>query len=299
MNRFRNWHLFAICVLTWSTTWYAITYQVGNAAPEYDVALRFAISGCTVLLLCRWRREAVRLPLRDHAVLAAQGMFLYGVSYLCVYHAERHLPSGIVAVGFSAAPLASGFGARLLFGTTLTPRFLLGGILGLIGVSLIFWPAFGQASTGDNSLEGAAFTITAVLLSTIGSLIASRNRARGIPFWPSMGWGMVYGATASLIVALTTGQSFALPGAPTWWLSLFYLALAGSVLTFACYLTLLDRIGPGPVGTIGVMTPLLALVISMMFEHYHPDIFAITGAALAIGGNALILRRAESASDQE
>ena len=79
---------------------------------------------------------------------------------------------------------------------------------------------------------------------------------------------------------------------PSWWIALFYLALAGSVLTFACFLTLQERIGPGPTGAIGVMTPLLALAVSMAFEAFHPDALTLTGAALAVAGNVLMLRRA-------
>ena len=32
--------------------------------------------------------------------------------------------------------------------------------------------------------------MTSVLLSTVGSLAASRNREHGLPFWPALGWGM-------------------------------------------------------------------------------------------------------------
>jgi drug/metabolite transporter (DMT)-like permease len=102
---------------------------------------------------------------------------------------------------------------------------------------------------------------------------------------------MLYGALVAAIMALLQGQSFAMPAVASWWLSLFYLALAGSVLTFACFLTLQNRIGPGPTGTIGVMTPLLALLVSMAFEGFHPDVLTFMGAALAVGGNVLMLRR--------
>jgi drug/metabolite transporter (DMT)-like permease len=87
------------------------------------------------------------------------------------------------------------------------------------------------------------------------------------------------------------GRSFAPPAVISWWLSLLYLALAGSVLTFACFLTLQERIGPGPTGSIGVMTPLVALMVSMVFEGFHPDALTFTGAALAVAGNVLMLRR--------
>jgi drug/metabolite transporter (DMT)-like permease len=291
MHRLNNWQLFAICVLTWGTTWFAITFQVGHVAPEVGVAMRFALAGAVILGLCVLRQENLCFTPAQHAVFALQGGFMYGVSYVCVYHAELHLVSGLVAVGYSASPLVAGLGARALFGVNLRPRFILGGLLGIAGVALIFWPEFARTTGDRNTLLGALFTVGSVLLSTVGSLTASRNRSRGLPFWPALGFGMLYGAAASALIALMQGQSFVPPAIASWWLSLFYLALAGSVLTFACFLTLQERIGPGPTGTIGVMTPLLALVVSMAFEGFHPDILTFAGAALAMGGNVLMLRR--------
>jgi len=291
MHRLKNWQLFAICVLTWGTTWYAITFQLGHTAPEVGVALRFALAGAVVLILCAARGLQLRFSPRDHALFALQGAFLYGVSYIFVYHAERHVVSGLVAVGYSASPLVTGLGAHALFGMRVTGRFIVGGLLGLAGVALMFWPEFGKAADSRDAVLGAQFTVAAVLLSAVGSLAASRNRSRGLPFWPSLGFGMLYGAAVCTVVALLQGQSFAVPAVASWWVSLLYLALAGSVLTFACFLTLQERIGPGPAGTIGVMTPLLALVVSMVFEAFHPDALTLTGAALAVTGNVLMLRR--------
>jgi len=292
MHRLKNWQLLAICVLTWGTTWFAITFQVGHIAPEVGVALRFALAGLVILGLCVLRHERLRFTAAQHAIFALQGGFMYGVSYVCVYHAEQHLVSGLVAVGYSASPLVAGIGARALFGVSLGSRFILGGLCGIAGVALIFWPEFAKTTGDRDTLLGAVFTVGSVLLSTVGSLTASRNRARGLPFWPALGYGMLYGATAAALLALLQGQSFAPPAVASWWLSLFYLALAGSVLTFACFLTLQDRIGPGPTGTVGVMTPLLALVVSMAFEGFHPTALTFAGAILAVGGNVLMLRRA-------
>lgn len=288
MHRLKNWHLFTICVLTWSTTWYAITLQIGHTPPEVGVALRFGLAGLTVLAMCALRGIELRFTGRGHALLALQGGFLYGVAYVCVYHAEKHVVSGLVAVGYSAAPLLSGLGARVLFGVRVTARFVFGGVLGLAGVALIFWPEFGKAA-GKEAALGVLFTVAAVLFSAIGSLTASRNREHGLPFWPALGFGMVYAAAICVPIALIQGQSFVLPIAPSWWLSLMYLALAGSVLTFACFLTLQDRIGPGPASAIGVMTPLLALAVSMAFEKFQPDLLTAVGAALAVLGNVFML----------
>jgi drug/metabolite transporter (DMT)-like permease len=259
------------------------------------VALRFALAGGVVLALCVLRRIRLRFSLRDHGLLALQGTFMYGVSYICVYHAERHVVSGLVAVGYSATPLVAGLGAHALFGMRVTMRFVLGGLLGLVGVALMFWTEFGKAAGSSDAVLGAQFTVAAVLLSSMGSLTASRNRSRGLPFWPSLGFGMLYGAGVTVLVALLQGQSFAVPAVLSWWLSLLYLALAGSVLTFACFLALQERIGPGPAGAIGVMTPLLALTVSLVFEAFHPDMLTLTGVVLAVAGNVLMLRRSTEA----
>ena len=292
MSRFRNWHLFAICVLIWGTTWHAITYQLADVAPEYGVAIRFAIAGAAVLAFALWRGERIRFPARGHAALALQGSFLYGVSYVCVYHAERFVASGLVAVGYSASPLLTGLGAAALFGAAIGGRFITGGLLGLAGVALIFWPEIVGPTDGERGALGTMFTIVSVMLSAVGSLAASRNRSIGIPLLPAMGFGMLYGAAAAAVVALLFGRSFVLPSAPSWWLSLLWLTLAGSVLAFACFLTLQDRLGPGPAATVGVMTPLLALLVSLAFEGYRPDLLTAVGAALAVAGNALMLRPA-------
>jgi drug/metabolite transporter (DMT)-like permease len=288
-RRLPSWQLFAIAVLIWSTTWHAILYQLAHTTPEVGVTLRFALAGALTLGLAAWRGDRVRCTPREHALLALQGAFMYSLAYLAVYHAERHVPTGLVAVGYSASPLVTGIGAWLLWRNAISLRFLLGGVLCIAGVSLIFWPEFEGVTDAAATALGAVFTVAAVLLSAVGSLAASRNAVHRLPFWPALGWGMTYGAALSCVVALAGGQSFALPAAPSWWLSLAYLSVAGSVIAFACFLALQQRVGPGPASGIGVMTPVLALVISTLLEGFRPSLLTWLGAALAVLGNVLFL----------
>ena len=111
--RLPTWQLFAIAVAIWSTTWHAILYQLQHTTPEFGVALRFGLAGALVLAFAALRGERLRRTPREHALLALQGVFMYCLSYLCVYHAETQVPSGLVAVGYSASPLVNGIGAWL------------------------------------------------------------------------------------------------------------------------------------------------------------------------------------------
>lgn len=299
LARLADWQLFALCVVVWGTTWHVITWQVQGSAPEFGVALRFGLAGLLVLGWRAWLGELPRLGPREHALCAFQGVFLYSLSYICVYHAERQLPSGLVAVGYSASPLINGLAARAIWGVPVTTRFLAGGLTGVAGVALIFAPEFGRAGTPEVVLLGVTLAAGSVLLSSVGSLTASRNRNRGLPMWPALGWGMVYGALSSLaVLALTQlpGMASGLPAlppsplvAPAWWAALAYLAVAGSVVTFAAYLTLQDRVGPGPSSSVGVAAPVLAIVVSVALEGYHPGWETGAGVALAILGNVWML----------
>jgi drug/metabolite transporter (DMT)-like permease len=168
-------------------------------------------------------------------------------------------------------------------------RFLVGGVLCIVGVALIFVPELARVTSVEATTRGALYIVAAVLLSAVGSLAASRNARHGLPFWASVGWGMVHGAALSGGVVLLRGQTLAWPSAPAWWVSLIYLALAGSVIAFACFLTLQERVGPGPASTVGVMTPVLALVLSALFEGFEPVPLTALGVCLAVAGNWLIL----------
>jgi drug/metabolite transporter (DMT)-like permease len=288
-----TWQLFAIAVAIWSTTWHAILYQLAQTPPEAGVALRFALAGLLALGIAAWRGDRLRCTAVEHARIALQGVFMYSLAYLCVYHAEKHVPSGLVAVAYSASPLVNGVAAWLLWRNALTRRFVLGGMMCVAGVAMIFAPEFAAVKSGADTLRGALFTVGAVALSAVGSLLASRNATHRLPFWPTIGWGMVYSAGLSALVLFASGQAVVLPSplaAPSWWLSLGYLAIAGSVIAFACYLKLQERVGPGAAATVGVMTPVLALVISALFEGFRPVALTWLGVALAVAGNGLILR---------
>lgn len=281
--------LFVLVVAIWGTTWHAIVYQIEHTTPEFGVTLRFGLAGLLALGFA-WRRgDVLRVPARAHTLLALQGLFMYSLSYLCVYHAEHHVPSGLVAVGYSASPLLAGLGAWTLWRTPVSARFLIGGTLGLAGVALIFWPELGAASSRNSAGLGLLYTVGAVLLSATGALAASRNARWRLAFWPALGWGLLYGSLSSALVLAASGQSLHLPGAVSWWLSLAYLSVAGTVVAFAGFLTLQQRLGPGKAATVGVMTPVVALFVSAALEGYQPAALTFAGAALAVLGNVLML----------
>lgn len=286
-----NLQLFAACVAIWGSTWLAITFQLGAVAAEASVFYRFLLASALLFAYCRARGLRLAFTATEHAWIAFQGFLMFSVSYVCVYYAEEHLVSGLVAVGYSASPLLNMLGMRLVFGTRMTARVAAGAALGILGITLVFWPEFSHLRSDGNVALGAAFTAAAVILSAASNMAAHRNQQAGLPVWQTMAWGMLYGALSTLALVAVLGKPLGFEPTPGYVLSLLYLAVFGSILAFGGFLTLLGRIGAARAGYIGVMVPIVALAISSVFEGYRWQWLALAGVAVSVAGNVIILRR--------
>jgi drug/metabolite transporter (DMT)-like permease len=285
-----NLRLFLVCVAIWGSTWLAIKFQLGRVEPEASVFYRFLMSSVLIFAYCLARRKPLRYPPREHLWLALLGVLMFGLSYICVYYAERYVVSGLVAVGYSASPLLGMLGMRLFFGTPMTRRVIAGSILGIFGIALVFQPEFSRLHGDGNTIAGAIFTVLAVVVSTLGSMVAHRNHEARIPLWQGMAWGMLYGSTFSLAVALATGKRLEFELTPGYILSLVYLAVLGSIIAFGAFLTLLKRVGAARAGYIGVMVPIVALFVSAAFEGFQWHALTWIGIAVSVAGNVIVLR---------
>ncbi len=288
--------LFVITVGIWGTTWIAITFQLHATTPEVGVALRFSIAAAVVLGWCLARSIPLRQSLRTHALLAVVGVLGFCVSYLFVYHAERFIVSGLVAVGYAAAPLVNMLLARTLLGTPMSRRVAAGGALGLMGIALIFWPEFARLQTDGPLVIGAALTAGAVLASCLSNIGMARAQGAGVKGWAPLGLGMTWGALAAWTAVLIAGQPLAIEWSLPFALSLAYLALAGSALAFGAYYSLLGKVGPARAAYVGVMSTIVALLVSALFEGYHWRLATFVGIALAVGGNVLALHSSRTAA---
>ncbi|MGZ5061230.1 MAG: DMT family transporter [Usitatibacter sp.] len=285
-----NVRLFVVCVAIWGSTWLAIKFQLGRVAPEASVFYRFLLASLLIFAFCLARAKPLRFPLREHGWLALLGLTMFGAGYVCVYYAERFVVSGLVAVGYSASPLLGALGMRVFFRTPVTRRVAAGSLLGMAGIALVFWPEFARLNGDSRTALGAAFTIASVVISALGSMVAHRNHASRIPLWQGMAWGMLYGALFALAVALATGKRLEFEVTAGYILSLAYLAVLGSIIAFAAYLTLLKHVGPARSGYVGVMVPIVALFVSAAFEGFQWHALTWIGIAISVAGNVIVLR---------
>ena len=283
--------LFLLSSLIWGSTWFVIRYQLGRVAPEVSVVYRFALAAALLLGFCAATGIRMRYSRREHFLVAAQGAFMFAPNYVLIYHSERFLASGLVAVVFSIIVIFNILGMRLFFGQPIRFKMIAGAAAGVGGVALLFWPELAHFEGGAKEGTGLALATVATFVASIGNLIAAHNYRLGMPVQSSTGFAMLYGALMVTAWAIVTGVPWTFLSTGGYLLSLAYLAVFGSVVAFVAYLTLAGEIGADRAGYVGVVTPVVALALSTALEGYRWTVPAVAGAALCLGGNVLILRR--------
>ncbi len=282
--------LYVITVLVWGSTWFAIEFQLGVVAPEVSIVYRYA--GASILLFAwsRFRGLNLAFGLRQHGWFVLLGLLLFGLNYILAYRAQIYITSALTAIAFSTIVWMNILNARIFFGVKAVPRVLFGSLLGVAGILTLFMPQVGELTMTDTVLYGSVLAVLGAVVASFGNMVSQAAQKRSLPIIQSNAWGMFYGAILTGIVALFEGHPFAFEFSIGYVASLAYLTLFGSIVAFGAYLTLLGRIGAHKAGYAMVTFPVIALILSMLFEGLKLDATIVSGTALVLAGNLLVLR---------
>ena len=285
----KNLLLYTATVFIWGSTWLGIKFQLGQVDPLVSVVYRFCLAAVLLFAWCVLRGLTLRFAVRDHLFIALQGICLFAVNYWLFYLAEVYLTSGVVAVVFSTIVFWNILNGRLFLKTPVRANVVCGTGLGIVGIGLVFWPELSGFSLSDSGFRGFVLSVAATLMASFGNILSARNQKHGLPVVQTNAYGMAYGALFMLIAAVLAGKPFSLDPSPAYMLSLIYLALFGSVVAFGCYLTLVGRIGADRAAYATLLFPVIALIISTLFEGYHWSPPALAGVVIILLGNGLAL----------
>ncbi|MBC3881054.1 EamA family transporter [Undibacterium sp. LX40W] len=288
--------LFIIASLIWGSTFWAITQQLGQVAPAVSIAYRFGLAALSLFVWCALRRRDLRLPWKLQKWLMLQGFFTFSLSYLCTYSSEQYVVSALVAVLFALMVIWSPLLEHLFFKKPLTLRIWIAAFISISGVVLLFYPAlkgnWEETHSGHEThfLLGLGLALTATLASTFGNLVVVKIREQNTNVLLTMAWAMAWGTLWIACFATLSGEQWTIPETSNYWLSLLYLSLFGSVIAFACYFTLIHRIGAQKTVFIGVITPIISVLLSIQLENYHPGWIEWLGMILCLIGVVVALK---------
>ena len=286
--------LYVAVVLIWGTTWAAIPYQLGVVAEELSVAYRFAIASLALFAYAKISGRKISIPWKHYPLIIVMGALLFSFNYLFVYYGAGYLSSGLVAVMFSLIVVFNSLFERVFFGRRFERRLQIASVIGISGISLVFWPEVTRFSFEDQTTLGVAWVLLAVIIAALANMTAVINTSRGLSLVVVNAHAMGWGALTSFATAVFLGRPFNFLLTPEYLFSLFYLAIFGSSIAFGFYLALLQKIGAARAAYSSVLFPIVALFMATWLEGYQWTSTAIIGISLTLAGNWLALTRTNS-----
>jgi drug/metabolite transporter (DMT)-like permease len=292
-----NTSLYALTVLIWGSTWFAIEFQLGVIAPEVSLVYRYGAASLLLFAWSKFRGQNLRFPPRDHVWFFILGLLLFGINYILSYRSMFYITSALAAIAFSTMVWMNIINARLFFGIKAGRGVLFGALLGAIGMFYLFAPQIREVSLTDTVFFGSFLAVLGAFVASLGNMASQAIQKAKLPVVQTNAWGMFYGSVFLAAIALFNGQEFGFEWTLSYVSSLAYLVIFGSIVAFGAYLTLLGRIGAHKAGYATIMFPVVALVLSVLYEGLEIDETLIIGTSFVIAGNLFVLKTSQKGSD--
>lgn len=281
---------FILTGVIWGSTWWVIKDQIDGVPPSWSVAWRFLLATPAMFIVARLMGKSLSIGRKGQWLALAVGITQFCGNFNFVYRAELHLTSGIVAVMFTMLIVPNAIFGRLLLGNAVTRNFIIGSVVAFAGIAMLLIHEARVSPLDGNIGLGIALAVMGILSASIANVVQANETGRALPMVSLLAWAMLYGTIADFALAYWTAGPPEIPTRPSYWAGIAWLALAGSVVTFPLHYTLVRTIGAGRAAYNGIVTVIVAMLLTTLFEDYRWTGMTIIGAVLALIGLVLALR---------
>ena len=275
---------YVVVALIWGSTWGAIKIGVTDV-PPFVFAFARAVAVASVLTILA---VALRQPLsRDRFTLAVAtvvGVINIGLTWAIIFWSEQFVPSGLVAVFGSAAPVWTALLAHFMVkGDRLSVLKILGLVLGLGGTVLLIGAP--DAADGTAGLIATGLLALMPITWAIAAILQSRFLTKVAPI-PTVAVGTWVSALLLAPLALVQypqGAHWTLASV----LAFVWLTLFGTCFAMVVSLWLYRKLRPTTITLIQVIVPAEAILIGTLWLGEPVNLRMLGGAALVVAAVAL------------
>lgn len=281
----RVWLPFVVVSLIWGSTWLVIRDQLGTVPASWSVTYRFIVAAIGMVILAVVMRQPLKIDRPMVGWTIFLGVLQFAMNFNFVYAAEHHITSGLVAVMFALLIVPNALLAKYWLGRQIGGAFILGSAIASLGVGLLMLQEYRAAPVGEAEvLLGLSLTLCAVTTASISNVLQVTPQIARYPTITILAWSMFWGSIANAVFAFITQGPPVIDTRPGYIGGVLYLSIIGSVVTFPLYFRLMRDIGPGKAAYTGVVIPVVAMVLSTIFEGYVWSMLALAGGVLVMVG---------------
>ncbi len=286
-----NLILFTATLFCWSPTWYLIKFQLGYVDPLVSVFYRFFTASLIIFIYLIIKKKNLKFSLNKHIWFLFFGTCLYSINYVFFYTSNTYLISAYPAIVFSTVVIMNILGEWLYFKKKPTNKTLIGAIIGMIGIVIIFNKEIFNFDFQNGTHIGLFFALLGTFCASTGNMVHQRNLNNNFPLIETIAYAMLYGSLITLLITQLNNTELLFEFTFSYISSLVYLSVIGSIFAFIFYLRLLAKVGPGRAGYVGVVMPVIALLISTIFENLEWQLDLLIGLPILLIGAVLVINQ--------
>lgn len=273
---------YILITLLWGSTWMAIRIGLDSLTPMFAVGLRFFIASFFVLIVMKISKVKLQTDLLSIKLYLFLAFFSFIIPFTMVYWGEQYVPTGLTSIIFAVFPFFV-----ILFSWLMIPNEKVGiyksiGVLiGFIGIIIIFWKDM-SLDFSENSLGMIAILVSAIIQGLVAVVIkkhGSKLHPLSMNFVPLLISGIVL-IPAGLIFEDRNSLVFDIKAIS----SILYLAFFGTVITFTTYYWLMQKINVVILSLSSFITPIIALILGVVFLSEKFGTNHIWGSSLVLMG---------------
>lgn len=285
---------FAIVYIVWGSTYFFIQIAVKDFPPFILGALRFIIAGGMMAAWCIFKGENI-FAAKGIKHAAISGILLLFCGNGIIIWVERSMPSGMVAIMVSSAPLWFVLLDKPKWSENLRSKSIIAGLLiGLAGVILLFSEQVSEAMSlqGSESVTmGSMVMLVIAAITWSGGSLYSKYKSSEDPIIVTSTWQMIAAGIAFLpgIIIRDEFNGF------QWkevsgeaWMAVIYLVVLGSIAGFSAYVWLLKERPAMQVSTYAYVNPVVAVLLGVFFANEQISSIQIIGLIIILGSVFMI-----------
>ncbi|MCF0058656.1 EamA family transporter [Dyadobacter sp. CY356] len=284
---------YATVYIVWGSTYFFIQKALTGFHPFLLGALRFVAAGVLMMIWCLIKGENI-FDVPTIKVAAVSGLLLLFFSNGIVIWVEQFLPSAMVAIMVSTAPMWFILLDKPQWKENLGSRStIIGLLIGFVGVIVLFSERVMGAfsSIQDKSeLLGLAMLVVGSMSWAGGSLYSKYKTTSGSIMVKSS-WQMLIAGLAFIPSGFLSGEFSDIQWSTIpfdAWMSVLYLIIFGSIIGFSAYVWLLKVQPTTKVSTHAYVNPVVAVLLGIFFANETITSVQILGLVIILGSVLLI-----------
>ena len=280
--------LYALLCIIWGTTWLALKISLNYIPPIFGLGLRFTISSIILWPILLRKKPKINRSSTAIKVYLSFSLLSFVAAYSLTYWGAQFIYSSLASIIWALLPIFVSIIAHFMLPSEpLTLRRFGGGLFGLAGVAFILSSNGGQKEV---QMIGVLAIFLAVVLASGPNVYLKKHYKIVNPLHVN-----VIAQTIAAIVLIPLSFLLEKPMATIWnstsIITLVYLAIFGTVITWTIYFWLYNHISVNQISTLGLVPPVFASIIGWIFlgETYDYELFI--GGGLVLLGVYLIHSR--------